>query len=100
VSLAEVFFLVTAVIVPPSLGVVAALLRKPWWWAAVLGVVIAMVAAIAPQPEVGQSRVTSGDIPFLLGVAVFVTGLTWLSHHLTDRLWVKRRPEPRRATAS
>ena len=98
--MAEVFLMVTAVILPPVLGVVAALLRKPWWWAAALGVVIAMIAAIAPQPEAGQARLTSGDVPFLLGMAVWVTGLTWLSHYLTDRLWVKRRPEPRRATAS
>jgi hypothetical protein len=100
VNPAEVFLLVAAVILPLLLGVVAALLRKPWLWAAALGVVMAMIAAIAPQPEAGQARVTLGDTPFLLGVAFWATGLIRLSHYLMDRLWVKRRREPRRAAAS
>jgi hypothetical protein len=97
-KLAEVFLLVAAVVLPPVLGVAAALLRKPWWWAAALAVVIAMVAMIAPQPEAGESRVTSGDLPFMLVVAVWVTGLSWLSNYVARRLWV-RPSQPRRAAA-
>jgi hypothetical protein len=41
----------------------------------VLGVVMAMIAVIAPEPEAGESRLTSGDLPFLLMVALWVTGL-------------------------
>jgi type VI protein secretion system component VasK len=93
---AEVFLLVTTVVMPPVLGVAGALLRKPWWWAAVLGVVIAMIAVIAPEPEAGESRLTSGDLPFLLMVALWVTGLVWLANFLAIRFWVRRR-QPRAA---
>ncbi len=98
VKLAELLLLITAVVLPPALGVAAALLRRAWWWAAALGVVIAMVAVIAPEPEAGESRVTPGDLPFLLAVALWVTGLVWLTNYLTLRFWV-RRSEPRRAAA-
>jgi hypothetical protein len=98
VNVAEVFLLVAAVALPLLLGLTAALLRKPWWWAACLGVVIVMVAMIAPQPEPGESRVAVGDLPFLLVVALLVVGLVWLAYYLARRLWVRRR-EPRRAAA-
>jgi hypothetical protein len=99
VKLAEVLLLITAVLLPPALGVAAALLRRAWWWAAMLGVVIAMVAVIAPEPEAGESRVTSGDLPFLLVVALWVISLVWLTNYLTVRFWVRRR-EPRSAAAA
>ena len=83
---------------PVLLGVAAALLRKAWWWAAALGVVIAMVAMIAPQPEAGESRVAAGDFPFLLIVTLWVVGLVWLSYYLALRFWVRRR-DPRRSAA-
>jgi hypothetical protein len=47
---AEVILLITTLVMPLVLGVAAALLRKPWWWAAALGVVIAMIGVIAPEP--------------------------------------------------
>ncbi len=98
VNLPEVFLLVAAVALPILLGVAAALLRKAWWWAAAVGVLIAMVAMIAPQPEAGESRVAVGDIPFLLIVGIWVVGLVWLSNYLALKLWVRRR-DPRRAAA-
>ena len=96
--LAEVLLLVTVVVLPPVLGVAAAFLRKPWWWAAAFGVVVALVATIAPTPEAGQSRVALGDVPFLLIVVLWVIGLVWLANYLTRRFWL-RRHEPRRAAA-
>ena len=84
--MAEVFLLVAIVPLPLLLGVAAALLKKPWWWAAALGVVIAMVVMIAPQPEAGESRVATGDIPFLLIVDVWVVGVVWLTNYLARRL--------------
>jgi type VI protein secretion system component VasK len=89
---AEIFLLITTVVIPPTLGIAAAILRKPWWWAAALGVVIAMIAVVAPTPEAGESRLTSGDLPFLLMVALWVTGLVWLANYLAIRFWVRRRP--------
>ena len=74
---AEVILLITTLVMPLVLGIAAALLRKPWWWAAALGIVIAMIGVIAPEPEAGESRLTAGDLPFLLMVALWVTGLTW-----------------------
>jgi hypothetical protein len=82
VNLPEVFLLVAAVALPILLGVAAALLRKAWWWAAAVGVLIAMVAMIAPQPEAGESRVAVGDLPFLLIVDIWVIGLVWLTYYL------------------
>jgi uncharacterized membrane protein (UPF0136 family) len=91
VKVAEVFLLVSTVVMPLALGVAAALLRKPWWWAAALGVVIAMVAVIVPEPEAGESRLASGDIPFLLVVVLWVTSLVWLANYLVTKFWVRRR---------
>ena len=97
-NLAEVFFLIAATALPLLLGAAAALRRKSWWWAAAVGVVIAMVAMIAPQPEAGESRVEVGDLPFLVIVALWVVGLVWLTYYLALRLWVRRR-DPRRLVA-
>lgn len=83
---AELFLLLAVVAVPLALGVAAAVLRRPWWWAALLAVVIAMVAAIAPEPEAGEARVAAGDLVFLLVVALWVAGLTWLANYPARRL--------------
>jgi protein-S-isoprenylcysteine O-methyltransferase Ste14 len=97
VKLAEVLLLVTALVVPPVLGVVAARLQRAWWWAAALAVVLALIVMIAPQPEAGESRISAGDLPFVLLVALWVTGLVWLSNYLARRFWVRRQAKPRRA---
>jgi len=47
--------------------------------------VIAMVAAIAPTLEPGESRLVAGDLPFPLIVAAVVSGLVWLGSFLTRR---------------
>ena len=88
---AELFLLLAILALPAVLGVVAALLRKPWWWAALAAILLAMIAAIAPAPEAGESRVTAGDLGFLLVVALWVAGLAWLAFALTRRFWVSRR---------
>ena len=99
-NVAEVFLLLAVVVLPVSLGVLAALARKPWWWAALAAVVLAMISAIAPTPEAGESRVAAGDLVFLLVVARWVAGLAWLGFFLARRLWTSRRgstaaPSPR-----
>jgi hypothetical protein len=94
---AEVILLITTLVMPLVLGIAAALLRKPWWWAAALGIVIAMIGVIAPAPEAGESRLTAGDLPFLLMVALWVTCLAWLANYLVVRLWIRPR-QPGAAT--
>ena len=90
-NVAEVFLLLTVFVLPAPLGVLGALARKPWWWAAVAAVVLAMIAAIAPTPEAGESRVAAGDLVFLLVVALWVAGLAWLGFFLARRFWMSRR---------
>jgi hypothetical protein len=51
-----------------------------------------LVAAIAPEPEEGESRVAAGDLAFLAIVALFVAGLNWLGAWAAQR-WLR----PRRA---
>lgn len=63
---------------PLLLGVLAGYLGRPWWWAAVVAVVLFLLAAIVPTPEPGESRVTGGDVGFLVIVAALVAGATWL----------------------
>lgn len=89
-NVAEVFLLLSVVVLPPLVGVIAAFSRKPWWWAAVGAVVLAMIAAIAPTPEAGESRVAMGDLVFLLVVALWVAGLAWLGFFVARRFWVDR----------
>jgi protein-S-isoprenylcysteine O-methyltransferase Ste14 len=86
VNIAELGLLLAAVVLPLILGMVAALMKKHWWWAAIVAVVIAMVAAIAPSPEPGESRLVAGDIPFLLIVVAVVSWLVWLGWFVTRRL--------------
>jgi hypothetical protein len=50
-----------------------------------VSVAIFLVAAIAPEPEEGEVRVSGGDLVFLLVVSLFVAGLTWLG------AWARRR---------
>ena len=83
---AEAGLLLAVIVIPLMLGAVAVRLAKPWWWAAAAAVVVAMVAAIAPTPEPGESRVTGADVPFLLVVALVVTGLVWLGAYATRRI--------------
>lgn len=45
-----------------------------------------LVAAIAPEPEAGESRLVAGDLVFLLVVALFVAALTWAGAWVTRRL--------------
>ncbi len=44
-----------------------------------------LVAAIAPKPEEGESRLVAGDLVFLLIVALIVAGLAWLGARLAGR---------------
>ena len=83
--MAEVLLLVAVIAVPLVLGAVCERLGRPWWWGALLAIVVFLVAAIAPAPEEGESRVAAGDLVFLLIVALFVAGLTWLGAWLVRR---------------
>jgi hypothetical protein len=67
-------------------GALTAVLARPWWWGALLAIAIVFVAAIAPEPEEGESRLISGDLVFLLIVALFVAALTWLGAWATRRV--------------
>jgi hypothetical protein len=82
---AEAVLLVAVVAFPIVLGAIAVALHRPWWWAAALAVAVFLVAAIAPEPEEGEARVAGGDIVFLVVVALFVVGLTWVG------AWLMRR---------
>ena len=84
--MAEALLLIAVVAVPVLAGALATVLARPWWWAAILAIVVFLVAAIAPEPEEGESRVAAGDLVFLLVVALFVAGLTWVGAWLARRL--------------
>jgi type VI protein secretion system component VasK len=87
--LAEALLLLAVVAVPFVLGGAAGYLARPWWWAAFVAVAVFWVAAIAPEPEEGESRVVAGDLVFLLIVSLFVAGLTWLGTWAARR-WLRR----------
>ncbi len=72
--------------VPIGLGALTAILARPWWWGGLLAIVVVFVAAIAPEPEEGESRLVAGDLVFLLIVALFVAALTWVGAWATRRL--------------
>ena len=55
-----------------------AVLARPWWWGALLAIAVVFVAAIAPDPEEGESRLVAGDLVFLLVVALFVLAVVLL----------------------
>jgi 4-hydroxybenzoate polyprenyltransferase len=84
--MAEVGLFVAVVAVPILIGVAAAYSRRPWWWGAIAAIAVFLVAAIAPAPEDGESRVTLGDVGFLVVVALFVSGLVWLGTWSTRRV--------------
>jgi hypothetical protein len=90
--MAEIALLVAVVALPLAIGVATVFLSRPWWLGAVVAVVLAFIAAIAPEPEEGESRLVAGDLLFLLIVALVVAGLTWLG------AWVGRRLRGARAT--
>jgi hypothetical protein len=71
---------------PLLVGAVAVRIGRPWWWGALLAIAVFLIAAIAPEPEEGESRVALGDLGFLLIVAVLVAGLTWLGAWSMRRL--------------
>ena len=83
--MAEIVFLIAVLVLPLAIGAATVYLARPWWWGAALAVAIVFVAAIAPEPEEGESRLVAGDLVFLLIVALVVAGLTWLG------AWVARR---------
>jgi hypothetical protein len=82
---ADVILLITMLALPTLAGAVAAYLAKPWWWGAAVAIAAFLVAAVAPEPEEGESRVAVGDIAFLVVVAVIVGALAWLG------AWAVRR---------
>ena len=84
--MAEVFLLVAALAVPLLGGAAAVYLRRPWWWGGLAAVVVFLVAAIAPEPEEGESRLVWGDLGFVAVVALLVLGLAWLGAWLARRL--------------
>lgn len=83
---AEVGLLVATAVIPLLLGAVLGYFQRPWWWGAIIAVVIALAAAILPEPEAGESRIASEDLMFVLAVALVVTMLTWLGAALGRRI--------------
>jgi hypothetical protein len=86
VNAAEVGLLVAAAGVPLLAGAALGYLRRPWWWGAIIAVVVALAAAILPEPEPGEARLASGDLLFILALALVVTMLTWLGAALGRRI--------------
>jgi hypothetical protein len=82
---AEVLLLLAVTAVPLIIGAATAYFARPWWWGALVSVAVFLLAAIAPEPEEGEARVSGGDLAFLLIVSLFVAGLTWLG------AWAGRR---------
>jgi uncharacterized membrane protein YkvI len=83
--MAEFFLVLAAFALPVVAGAAARLLGKPWWWGAIVAVALVLVAAIAPEPEEGESRLVAGDLVFLLIVCLIATGLVWLGALLAGR---------------
>jgi uncharacterized membrane protein YhaH (DUF805 family) len=77
--------LLAVLAVPLLIGATTAYLRRPWWWGALVAIAVFLVAAIAPEPEEGESRVAGGDVLFVLIVALIVAALTWLGFWLARR---------------
>jgi hypothetical protein len=73
------------VAVPLLVGAITVRLGRPWWWGALVAIAVFLVAAIAPEPEEGESRLAGGDVAFLVVVALLVAGLTWLGAWLFRR---------------
>jgi hypothetical protein len=83
---AELFLVIAAFALPALAGAGAVALGRPWWWGALAAVVIVLVAAIAPEPEEGESRLVAGDLIFLLFVVLVATGLAWLGGRIAGRV--------------
>lgn len=95
--MAEIALLVAVLAVPVAIGIATEYLRRPWWWGAVLATALAYVAAVAPEPEDGESRLVVGDLVFLSLVALVVAGLTWLGARVARRLRGSSATSPRNA---
>ena len=85
-NVAETGLLIAVAALPLLLGAVLGYLRRPWWWGAIVAVVVALAAAILPAPEAGESRFASGDLLFVLALALVATMLTWLGAALGRRI--------------
>ena len=85
-QMAEIGLLLAVIAVPILIGAATAYLRRPWWWGAVVAICVFLVAALAPAPEEGESRVALGDVGFLVVVALVVASLVWLGSWLTGRI--------------
>jgi uncharacterized membrane protein YkvI len=83
--MAEVLLLLAVIAVPLAIGAATAYFARPWWWGALVAIAVFLLAAIAPEPEEGEARVSGGDLAFLLIVSLFVAALTWLG------AWAGRR---------
>jgi hypothetical protein len=83
---AELGLLLAVLVLPVLLGAWTGVTGRPWWWAAAVSVAVMLLAAIAPEPEPGESRLVAGDLVFLLVVAAFVSGLVWVSSWAARRL--------------
>ena len=88
--MAELLLVLAAFVLPMALGALAVYLARPWWWGALAAVVLFWIAALAPEPEEGESRIAAGDIVFLLIVSLIVAGLAWLGAWAARR-WLSRR---------
>ena len=87
--MAELLLLLAMLAVPVALGALAAYLARPWWWGALAAIAIFWIAAIAPAPEEGESRLAAGDLGFLAVVSLLVAGLVWVGAW-TARRWRAR----------
>ena len=91
--MAEVGLLIAVLVLPIVVGVATRYLRRPWWWGAIVASVAVFIAAIAPEPEEGESRLVAGDLVFLAVVAAIASALVWFGFWLAGRYM--RRSEPR-----
>jgi hypothetical protein len=84
--MAEVVLLLAVLVLPLLAGAAARYSGRPWWWGAAVTGLVVLVAAIAPEPEEGESRLVAGDLIFLLIVIAIASGLAWLGAWLVGRL--------------
>lgn len=91
--MAELLLVLAMIAVPIVVGAATTYLRRPWWWGALVAVAVFLVAAIAPEPEAGESRVAAGDLAFLAVASLLVAGLTWLGAWAAQR-WLRAGRSP------
>jgi drug/metabolite transporter (DMT)-like permease len=91
--MAEVGLFVAVLVLPILVGAATRYRQRPWWWGAIVATVIVFIAAIAPEPEEGESRLAAGDLVFLAVVAAIASALVWLGFWLAGRFI--RTSEPR-----